>query len=40
MDNAFVFQQIYPDSHIAKSFQISETKPMYVMNFGLSPNLE
>ena len=32
-----VFQQMFPDSHIAKSFQLGATKMKYLTNFGIAP---
>ena len=36
-DNAGLFQHMFPDSEIAKSFQLGPTKIKYLTNFGIAP---
>lgn len=36
-DTSLLFQNMFPDSEIAKVFSLSRTKAAYVLNFGLSP---
>ena len=35
--NAGLFQNMFPDSEIAKSFQLGPTKSKYLTNFGIAP---
>ena len=36
-DNAGLFQHMFPDSEIVKSFQLGPTKIKYLTNFGIAP---
>ena len=36
-DSPYTFQEMFPDSSIAKNFTCSETKVMYLVNFALKP---
>ena len=36
-DNADLFQHMFPESQIAKSFQMGPIKIKYLINFGIAP---
>ena len=40
MDNSFVFKTMFPDSDIAQSFLIAETKSMYATTYGMTPYVQ